>query len=120
MTNIIVRLQVEGLHYWKDASEVEPDVVFLANIHRHMFHIKCKAEVRHNDRDIEFILFKREIKQYLEDKYFDDSHNCLLFGNRSCEMIAQELVNEFELNYCSVAEDGENGAEVIKEKSYEK
>jgi hypothetical protein len=35
-------------------------------------------------------------------------------------MIAEEIYSKFALNYCSVLEDGENGAEVVYiEKDYQ-
>ena len=113
MTNIIVRLQVEGLHFWLGATEL-PEVEYLAYAHRHMFYIECKKEVTHDDRDIEFIMFKHKIYNYLITEYYDAKYDSLYFGQQSCEMIANELVNKFKLNYCSVFEDNENGAEVIK------
>ena len=79
-----------------------------------MFHITCKKKVNHDDRDVEFIMFKRDITQYLENKYYDSITRCLLFGSKSCEMISRELYEEFELEYCSVFEDNENGAEVYE------
>ena len=44
-TNIICRLQVEGLHWWSEASKYEPTMVYLESPHRHMFHIEVKKEV---------------------------------------------------------------------------
>ena len=110
-TNVIVNLQVEGLHHWPDAKNVFPEVSFLSDIHRHMFHITCKKTVHHDSRDIEFIIFKRDVLDYLQEEYAGDER-CLCFGSKSCEMIAKELVEHFELEYCSVLEDNENGAEV--------
>lgn len=109
-TNIVVSTQVEGLHHWPDCPIQE--VQYLNSMHRHMFHIKAKKKVEHDDRDIEIIQFKHDIIQYLDNKYMDYNHRCLMFGAKSCEMIAKELVEEFELSYCEVLEDGENGAEV--------
>ena len=60
-TNVIVKLQVEGLHCWPDAAEIFPEVGFLSDSHRHIFHIICKKRVDHDDRDVEFIIFKRDI-----------------------------------------------------------
>jgi hypothetical protein len=105
---IIVTLEEEGLHYWKncDLDEVE----YLKTLHRHIFHIKCIKTVSHSDRDIEFIKYKHQIRNYLDKLYFSSKYNCLLFGPKSCEMIAEELINEFDLDECEVMEDGENGA----------
>ena len=113
-TNIICRLQVEGLHWWSEASKYEPTMVYLESAHRHIFHITCKKRVNHDDRDVEFIIFKRDITTYLENKYYDNTTRCLLFGSKSCEMLARELYEEFELEYCSVFEDNENGAEIYE------
>ena len=103
-TSIIVKLQVEGLHHWPNCN-IEK-VNFLKNPHRHIFHITCKKEVSHDDRDIEIIMFKRKIQSYINEIWNGD------FGSMSCEMIAKNLLNEFGLFYCKVLEDNENGAEV--------
>lgn len=119
-TSIIIKFQIEGIHNWPQAKEIEPKVAFLSDEHRHIFHITCKKEVNHNDRDVEIILFKRTIKSYLQSFYgwfekvstggdipiFQYCH----FASMSCEMIAEELVKKFDLISCEVLEDGENGA----------
>ena len=111
-TYVTASLQVEGLHRWEGCDL--KDVRFLRNVHRHIFYINCKKSVSHEDRDIEIILFKRELSDYLQTRYKKDG-NCCDFGSMSCEMIAKELLQEFNLDFCSVLEDGENGAEVTKE-----
>tara|TARA_Y100000816_G_scaffold94104_1_gene65260 strand:+ start:2585 stop:2965 length:381 start_codon:yes stop_codon:yes gene_type:complete len=111
-TNIVCRLQVEGIHNWSEASKFEPTMKYLEYPHRHMFHIEVKKEVFHDDRDVEFIVFKRKIKKYLEKKYYSTEYDCCDFGGQSCEMLAHELYTEFDLCHCSVFEDNENGAEV--------
>lgn len=111
-TNIIVRLQIEGLHRWPDAAKVFPEVSFLSDPHRHMFHIECKKEVMHDDRDIEFIMFKRDVREHFV-KYFKPELRLFDFDTMSCEMIAKELLEKFDCNYVSVFEDNENGAEVF-------
>ena len=113
-TNVIVKLQVEGIHNWPDAAEVFPEVAFLSEHHRHMFHITCKKKVNHDDRDVEFIMFKRDIQEYLYDKYYKGLVRCHFFKSMSCEMIARELYEKFDLEYCSVFEDNENGAEIYE------
>jgi len=52
--SVVVTLQVEGVHYWEDCPI--PEVAFLKNLHRHIFHIKAMKTVQHNDRDIEIIM----------------------------------------------------------------
>ena len=108
----IVTLQVEGVHHWPNAKNVFPEVGFLSRAHRHIFHIEVKKEVFHDDRDVEFIVFKRKVKKYLEEKYYDEQYDLCNFKARSCEMLAKELLEKFDLVYCSVFEDNENGAEI--------
>lgn len=115
-TNVIVKLQIEGLHHWPGVVE-EPkleQVHFLKSVHRHIFHITAKKEVKHSDRDIEIIVLKRNILNYLQKRYWAQNANTHYFDSMSCEMIATELAMVFGLKSCEVLEDGENGAEFIQ------
>lgn len=109
---VVARTQVEGIHRW--ASCPIEEVSFLRNYHRHMFHIEAYAYVTHSDRDVEFIQLAHEIKAYLTEKYYSDQYRCLFFDDSSCEMIADELVQKFDLYECRVNEDGEGGSVVRK------
>ena len=113
-TNVIVKLQVDGTHNWPAAREVFPEVGFLSDTHRHMFHITAKKAVNHDDRDVEFVMFKRDILESLYDKYYDVNKRTHVFGAKSCEMIAREIFEFFDCEYVSVYEDNENGAEVYR------
>jgi len=104
-----VRFQREGIHKYPAALD-DPkltEVSFLGHPHRHIFHFKIWIEVFHNDRDIEFILFKR----WLEGLY----DGTLELDYKSCEMIADDLHKEIANKYpkrkiwISVSEDNENG-----------
>ena len=105
---IFVTFQKEGIHAYPDAPE---GVEFLRHPHRHMFHFRVDIQVFHDDRDIEFILFKRE----LEDFYGDTAYGISL-DNKSCEMLADELAEFIREEHpgrdirIEVSEDGENGA----------
>ena len=83
-TNIICRLQVEGLHWWADASKYEPTMVYLESPHRHMFYIEVKKAVFHDDRDVEFIVFKRKVKNILK--------MCTMMNNMICVILETGLV----------------------------
>ena len=107
-TTVFVTLGVEGLHNWPDCDIEE--VSFLRATHRHIFGVKCYFPVRHDCRDVEFIVAKRRVTSYLREKYGDGVCD---FGAMSCEMIAKDLVERFSLAKCVVDEDGENGAEVV-------
>ncbi len=100
-----VRVDVEGLHHWPDCNL--PHVDYLAHVHRHTFQILARAEVKHGDRDIEFIDFKHKLKKYIASTYYDALYGCCNFGAMSCEMIAEDILTEFGLDKVSVSEDGE-------------
>jgi hypothetical protein len=112
---IWVTFRREGIHRYPAAATDprlctagEYDVSFLANAHRHIFHFRIWIDVFHNDRDIEFIQFKR----WLESLY---SKDILQLDFKSCEMIADDLYIQVAGRYpgravwIEVAEDGENG-----------
>jgi hypothetical protein len=92
------------------ATGDEYDVSFLAHPHRHIFHFRVWIDVFHNDRDVEFIQFKR----WLEKLYHSDQ-GVLSLDYKSCEMIADDLYIQVADRYpgrsvwIEVAEDGENG-----------
>lgn len=114
---IWVTFQKEGIHKYPAALEDpklatgdEYDVSFLGYPHRHTFHFKVHIEVFHDDRDIEFIQFKR----WLENLYKDD---ILDLDYKSCEMMSDELYVKIAHQYgtgrnvqIEVSEDGENGS----------
>ena len=112
---IWVTFQKEGVHCYPAAATDpqlatgdEYDVSFLGTPHRHIFHFQVWIDVFHNDRDIEFIQFKR----WLENLYKD---SILALDYKSCEMIADDLYIQIASRYpnravwIEVAEDGENG-----------
>jgi hypothetical protein len=67
--SVFVTFQIEGFHCWPEAKDVFPEVAFLSDRHRHMFHFKCYAQVTHTDRDEEFILMQRRIKKQLRNEF---------------------------------------------------
>lgn len=115
-TMIWITFQKEGIHRYPAALD-DPklatgdyyDVSFLGHPHRHIFHFRVGIEVFHDDRDIEFIQFKR----WMEELYGTGQ---LELDYKSCEMIADDLAHTINLAYpgrqmeITVSEDGENGA----------
>jgi hypothetical protein len=112
---IEVRFQKEGIHCYPAAATDpklktgdEYDVSFLANPHRHVFHFRVRISVQHDDREIEFIQFKR----WLESLYSGD---VLKLNYKSCEMIADDMLSQIIGRHpgrsmeIEVSEDGENG-----------
>lgn len=117
VSNMIwVTFRKEGIHKYPAALD-DPklatgdmyDVSFLGYPHRHIFHFTVGVEVFHDDRDIEFIQFKR----WLESLYGDD---IIALDYKSCEMISDDLAEQINAKYpnrkieITVSEDGENGA----------
>jgi hypothetical protein len=114
---IWVTFRKEGIHKYPAAATDpalctagEYDVSFLASPHRHIFHFRVWIDVFHNDRDIEFIQFKRWI-----ESLYNGSSSVLELDWKSCEMIADDLYLQIADRYpgravwIEVAEDGENG-----------
>jgi len=112
---IWVTFRKEGIHRYpaaltdpKLATSDEYDVSFLGHPHRHMFHFKVYLEIFHDDRDVEFIQFKR----WLENLY---NQGTLALDFKSCEMMADDLHGQISSKYTDrkiwieVSEDGENG-----------
>jgi len=113
-TTVIVKLAVDGCHNFPKAAELFPEVAFLADRHRHMFHFTVACEVTHSDRDKEFIMLKRDIIEHINKYYYNAQTRTCEFGSRSCEMLAEEVLNRFNAEWVEVWEDMENGARVEK------
>ena len=112
---IWVTFRKEGIHKYPAAltdpqlaTNDQYDVSFLGYPHRHIFHFRVCIDVVHNDRDIEFIQFKR----WLENLY---AGGTLSLDHKSCEMMADDLYIHIANRYperavaIEVSEDGENG-----------
>ena len=110
-----VKFEKEGMHRYPAAADDpnlatgdEYDVSFLAHPHRHIFKFRVWIEVFHDDRDIEFIQFKRWMNKLYEGELDVDF--------KSCEMLSDDLYLTIQDRYpgrdiwIEVSEDGENGA----------
>ena len=118
LSMIWVTFRKEGIHMYpaaatdpKLATGDEYDVSFLGTPHRHIFHFRVAIQVFQDDRDIEFIQFKR----WLESLYSSDQE-ILQLDFKSCEMISDDLHATIANRYpgreiwIEVSEDGENGS----------
>jgi hypothetical protein len=111
---IQVQFQKEGIHCFPGADSPKfstggwDDVSFLKFPHMHYFHFRVTIEVNSNDREIEFIQFRRWLERLYDEK-------TLQLNNKSCEMIGEELLNKIEKKYpnryvkIEVFEDNING-----------
>lgn len=108
---IWVQFQKEGIHRYP-AALTDPalaEVKFLGYDHRHIFWFKVELEVFHDDRDIEFILLRRELESLYDQ-------GTLQLDYKSCEMMCDDLATYLARVYpgrdmtVTVSEDNENGA----------
>ena len=115
---IWVTFRKEGIHKYPAAATDpalatgdEYDVSFLASPHRHIFHFRVWIDVFHNDRDVEFIQFKRWL-----EKLYSSNEGVLSLDYKSCEMMSDDLYAQISQKYpdrevwIEIAEDGENGS----------
>ena len=115
---IWVTFRKEGIHCYP-AAATDPnlatgdyyDVSFLGTPHRHIFHFRVWLGVTHNDRDVEFIQFKRWL-----ERLYSSEQGVLSLDHKSCEMMSDELYDTISQKYpdrevwIEVSEDGENGS----------
>ena len=109
-TQVLVRTQFEGFHFWKDAPN---EVAFLRDLHRHMFHVEVLMTVEHSDRAVEIIMLKRYV-----DKICSSLTEIIKQNGLSCEdiahHIAKKVIEKYIPDICivQVLEDNENGGTV--------
>jgi hypothetical protein len=115
---IWITFRKEGIHKYPAAltdpnlaTGDEYDVSFLGHPHRHIFHFRVWLSVTHNDRDVEFIQFKRWL-----ERLYSSNEGVLSLDYKSCEMMSDELYTHISKKYpdrevwIEVSEDGENGS----------
>lgn len=119
-TFITVKNEFEGVHRYEDAPE---EVKYLRNDHRHLFKIKSKIEVFHEDRELEFIMVKHLIQGRLSLD-LNELDNTWYMEKLSCEQVARMIYDLLEKRYGSeryisveVSEDDENSAIIEGEKN---
>lgn len=108
-----IKTQHEFIHCWPEAPT---SVYFLNTAHRHMLHLEVTVSVAHNDRDIEFIMLKREVDLWWQ-----------IYSKEwpirtSCEDVCTKLIKYLQQQYgvdrsyaVAAYEDGENGAIISTE-----
>jgi hypothetical protein len=114
-TTIWATITVPGTHYWPDAHEGRE---YLAQEHRHLFHVRAEVAVGHDDRDIEFHDLAELLANEARSLAYGSEGGLYSFGSRSCEMLARQLFDWLRdtggpsLSVVSVewSEDGEFGA----------
>lgn len=106
MITIIVNTSFEGFHKYDNAPE---EVSYLRNMHRHVFHVNVEMEVYHDNRELEFIMVKHTIDEFIQEVFIGTQ------GVQSCEQIGEKICKYLTEQYgerkiiCTVLEDNENG-----------
>jgi hypothetical protein len=107
---ITVRFIEPGFHCWPGAQGKR---AYLADRHRHLFHVSVTTEVDHDDREIEFHDLMEEARSIYRNMGNGEGE----YGSMSCEAMARQLGQSLIYRYhrtfeVSVFEDGEVGATV--------
>jgi hypothetical protein len=105
---VIIQFEIEGFHHYPNAPK---EVEFLSFNHRHTFKVKCGYKVEDLNREKEIFICRDIVKKYLIDFYGSPCQ----FKNRSCEMIAQEILEQFnedDMIFCEVWEEETGGARI--------
>lgn len=105
-TTVWTSLALPGFHRWPEAAGTHRG--YLAERHRHLFHIRVHVGVRHDDRDVEF----HDLQDLVRLWWGDGARE---WDTTSCEGIARQLwtyLEECRLapTVVGVSEDGESGA----------
>lgn len=110
LRSITCNTSFEGIHCWPDAPE---EVKYLRDPHRHIFKVTVTIDVKHNDREIEFIMVKHHVDRWIRLQC--DFRGIYRMGSNSCEDTAELIIQWIESRWphrkvsVSVFEDGENG-----------
>jgi hypothetical protein len=114
-TFISIKTDFYGIHKYPNAPD---EVAFLRNEHRHKFYVTATIEVFHDDRELEFIMVKNRINEFIATNI---TSMPVMY---SCEMMCKDIIKFIEETYCtdtsrkikvSVFEDDENGAIVYND-----
>lgn len=108
MTLAKVTTRFEGFHKYPAAPE---GVEFLASLHRHIFHLTVWIQQHHDERDVEYILFKRWLESKLPgwQKLWPETYSCEAMA-RAIGSYVQKQYGVHRMVQVELLEDGENGA----------
>lgn len=118
--HVVVKTNFDGIHQWSQCPYEE--VSFLKNPHRHIFYVTLRVPVTNDDRQLEFFMLKRILDRDIIQSLYPMKNGIYQLGDKSCEMVATEIINKFRAVYkslnlsymtCEVFEDNENGADVV-------
>jgi 6-pyruvoyl-tetrahydropterin synthase len=113
---VYARTRFVAFHQWEDAPNCYK---YLANIHRHEFHVEVGVKVNLSDRQEEFHHLKMKLNAVIHSLYKDNNATPDSAPiKESCESIASRIACELRERfalwpvYVDVSEDGECGGRV--------
>lgn len=95
LSSIRVHTSFIGLHHYPLAPNQVSD---LQHEHRHVFHVRVKISVDHDDREIEFFICKNDVDEVIASSYSREA-GCYRLGAQSCEMIAKKIYEGLNEKY---------------------
>ena len=99
-----VKFQRELFHYWLAAPQ---EVIFLRNLHRHIFFFEVDVQQFGDDRDLEYFILRKKVMQWFDSQTFSYSTSCEMFARAVREFLLVEYPGRQVR--VSVFEDSENG-----------
>jgi|TARA_Y100000310_G_C20577076_1_gene760982 hypothetical protein len=105
---VVIDFDIEGFHYYPKAPK---EVSFLSAEHRHLFQVKAGWLIKNSNRELEIFIQTDKVMNWLRSKY----GNPCKFESMSCEMIAEDILKNFNCYFVEVLEDGQGGARVEHE-----
>lgn len=106
--SVIIKFEIDGFHFYENAPI---EVSFLQYLHRHTFIISAGFNVTDLNREKEIFIERQRIKNYLIEKFGLPCY----FYEMSCEMIANNILEEFQkdnMQWCEVWEENTGGSKI--------
>lgn len=112
---VYTTFQREGYHFYpgadtnpSTATNDRYDVSHLAKVHMHYFNFKVWIEVKHDNRDIEFIQLRRQIEDAFTEKDLKMGGSCEMMSDRLYEYLSSVYLDaDIKID---ISEEGINGS----------
>jgi 6-pyruvoyl-tetrahydropterin synthase len=113
---VFVEMEFHGFHQWPQAPA---EVSHLRDMHHHLFGVKVVCEVKHDNRDVEFLILLSVVQKYIWEEIAPKMKQSSM-STWSCEMMARMirdhlLTKEYKPSRVEVSEEWLNGAVLTTE-----
>ena len=110
LMNEVAEFPVPGVH----SNKKPPLGSFLEGVeHFHVFKFRCCRILHAHPIVWSASNFQNECKAFIQDYFTDSKYTGLNFEQEDCITLAELLISNLKLNYCSVMEEGVGGIELI-------